>query len=494
MSETTADRPLYAAGTFPQRTGFFGLSLRASMFGATAMVAALLVLMTAGLMPAVILAGLSFLVLTPMVITFGRRSLYEVAQVRVQWWSRRGRGTTVYRSGPHSRIPSGRYRLPGILTQTTLHEAVDRLGNEFGMVHRRRGDEFTVVIECWPGGDEARTAHERDLATADWGAYLAGLGLPGDIAAAVVVSENIPTTGLRLGHEVDRMIQHSRSPIASQVMLESARIFPAGKVQQLARLSITFKATTRATRTDPEEMAAELARRLPGLYEDLIGAGVEATPMSAAQIVEFVHRSYNPSAEADFEELDILDEPHGLDWEDAGPAAAVPRWDHYRHDGVTSIVWEMAAPPESVFTDEVLKPLLAPHDALERKRVTLFFRPYSAADSTKKVDREYKDSLVDMQQGQGVKSAAAELRLQVTEQQRNEQVRGAGLLRYSLLVTVTCRDNVATAAAITQSLSARARLKLRRAYGQQDAAFAAGLGVGVSLPDHSTMSKIVTNA
>lgn len=494
MSDILTERPLYASGTFPQRTGFFGLSFRASMFGGAAMVASLLTMMLAGALAAIVLAAVSFLVLAPMVITFGRRTLYEVTQLRIQWWTRRARGSTVYRSGPHSRIPGRRYRLPGILASTTLHQGTDRLGNEFGMIHRRRGDEYTVVLECWPGGDEARTAQERDLMTADWGAYLASLGLPGDIAAAVAVIENIPATGLRLAREVSQMIQRSRSDIASQVMAESALTFPAGKFQQLARLSITFKATTKARRTDPEEMATELARRLPALYEDLLGAGVEATPMSAPQIVEFVHRSYNPSSESDFEELEVLGEEHGLDWEDAGPSTAVPRWDHYRHAGVTSVVWEMQAPPESVFPDTVLKPLLAPHDALERKRIAITYRPFSAGDATKRVDREYKDALVALQQGKGVKSAAAELRHQATQQQRNEQVRGAGLLLYSLLVTVTCRDDVPTAAAVTESLSARARLRLHRCYGEQDAAFAAGLGVGVLLPDHSTMQSIVANA
>ncbi|MEU7631878.1 SCO6880 family protein [Nocardia sp. NPDC049220] len=493
-SEKVLERPLYSSGTYPQRTGFFGLPLRVSMFGGAAMVVCLLTMMTAGLLPAVILLSICGLVLAPMVITFGRRTVYEGLQLRIQWWRRRASGTTIYRSGPHSRIPGGRYRLPGILATTTLHQGTDRLGNPFGMIHRRRGDQYTIVLECWPGGDEALTQHERDLMTADWGAYLAALGLPGDIAAATVVVENIPATGLRLRREVAQMIGRSRSDIAAEVMIQSALDFPAGKQQQLARLSITFEATTRERRTDPEEMATELARRLPALYEDLLNAGVEAVPMSAPQIVEFVQRSYNPASEADLEELDILDEAHGLDWEDAGPATAVARWDHYRHDAVTSVVWELQAPPESVFPDTVLKPLLAPHDALERKRLTIFYRPFTAGDATRKVDKEYKDALVSMQQGRGVKSAASELRLQATEQQRVEQVRGAGLLRYSILITVTCREDIPTAAAITESLSARARLKLRRAYGQQDAAFAAGLGVGVLLPDHSSMTQIAGTA
>ena len=87
------------------------------------------------------------------------------------------------------------------------------------------------------------------------------------------------------------------------------------------------------------------------------------------------------STENDFEELDIAEQPHGVAWEDAGPGRARTKWGHYRHDGATSVVWEMAAPPESVFADTVLKPLLAPHDDLPRKRLTLVYRPYSAGDA-----------------------------------------------------------------------------------------------------------------
>ncbi|AMY19538.1 hypothetical protein A3Q40_02164 [Rhodococcus sp. PBTS 1] len=34
-----------------------------------------------------------------------------------------------------------------------------------------------------------------------------------------------------------------------------------------------------------------------------------------------------------------------------------------------------------MFADTVLKPLLAPHDDLPRKRLTLIYRPYSAGDA-----------------------------------------------------------------------------------------------------------------
>ncbi|MGV9836569.1 SCO6880 family protein [Nocardia niigatensis] len=490
----TTERPLYAAGTYPMRTGFFGLNLRVSMYGGVALIVALIALMVGGLMPALLILTATALLLAPMVITFGRRTLIEVMQLRVQWWRRRWNGSIAYHSGPHSRIPGGRYRLPGLLAATALYQGTDLLGNEFGLVHRRRSDEYTVVLEAFPGGDEALTPRERDLMTADWGAYLARLGLPGDIHGASVVIETIPATGLRLAREVEQMVADSRSEVATQVMVESAAYFPAGKMRQLARMAITFKATTRERRVNPEEMADELARRLPALYEDLVNAGVEAIPMTAGQIVETVHRSYNPSSEPDFEELAILGEEHGLAWEDAGPRAALPGWDHYRHDGIRSIVWEMAEPPASVFPDEVLRPLLSPHDALPRKRVTLFYRPFSAGDASALVDKEYKDAVVAANQGKGIRSAASDLRVEYTQQQRYEQVRGAGLVRYSAMVTVATQGDLRAAAAIAESLAPRARLKLRRAYGEQDAAFAAALGIGVYLPDHSSTTSVAGNA
>lgn len=492
LDERPVERPLYGSGTTPQRTGLFGMSFRATGYAGAGFLAALFIGMLKSMPLGFAVAGLCALALAPLVITFHHRTMYEVLQLRMQWFWRSTTGSTVYRAGPHSRIPGGRYRLPGLLAATTLHVGTDRLGNPFGMIHRRRRDEYTVVFECFPGGDEALTQPEKDLMTADWGAYLAGLGLPGDIVAAVAVVESIPATGYRLALEVEQAIRGSRSPIASQVMRESALEFPSGRQQTLCRLAITFKATTKERRTEPEEMATELARRLPAMYEDLLSAGVEASPMTAEQIVAFVHRSYNPSAEKDLEELDIRGEGHGLDWEDAGPAAAVTKWDHYRHNGVTTVAYEMQSPPEAVFPDTVLKPLLDQHDDLMRKRLAIVYRPFNAGDATKQVNREYKDAMAAINEKKGVVSAAAEVRLESTKQARTEQVRGAGLVRYSALMTITCAtgQEVPTSSAVLESLSARASLKLVRAYGEQDAAFAASLGVGVLLGDHSTTSKM----
>ncbi|WP_064076508.1 SCO6880 family protein [Prescottella equi] len=488
------DIQLHRPGQRPKRIGFFGISMKATVYGVIGLLVGMVLWMFANpWVGAVVVLG-TVLALTPMVIAPGGRSLYERLEHRMRWFGRKLDGSTVYRPGPHGRVPDGLYKLPGILTGTTLHMGRDYLGNEFGIIHRRTGDQYTVVLDCYPGGDEALTQSQRDLMTADWGAYLAGLGLPGDIVLASVTVEDVPATGQRLALEVQQDIANSPSELATAVMQQSAIQFPAGKQQIFARLAITFKARTKEHRTEPEEMATDLARRLPALYEDLAGAGVEAVPLSAEEITAFVHRSYDPSAEPLLEQLDIAGEPHGIAWENAGSATRT-EWDHIRHAGAVSVVWEMQAPPIAVFPDTILKPLLRPHDELPRKRLTLFFRPFSAGDAAKSVNREYKDALNALNQKKGVKNANDELRVEATEQARNEQVRGAGLVQYSALMTVTVdsMDALPTATSIHDALTARASLNVRRCFGFQDAAFAACLGVGVNLADHSTISSLGKN-
>ncbi|WP_052493342.1 SCO6880 family protein [Rhodococcus sp. MEB064] len=488
---------IYSAGTRPKSTFAFGLSNKVIAYAGGFFALAFAVLIWGNAPAGFALMSLGAVLLVPLAIAPGGRSLYEKGHLRMQFFRSRVSRSAEYHAGPHSSIPGGRYRLPGWLAHTTLYVGIDRHGNEFGMIHHPKKQRYTVVVDCLPGGDEAVARGEKDLYTAEWGVYLADLGLPGDIVGAEVVVENIPATGLRLSRLVEREVVPYAPELSTAFVRQSSVRMPSGRHRTLARLSITFRATTKERQNDPEEMAAELARRLPDLYGNLAGAGIDAQPMTAAEITAAVHRSYNPSTENDFEELDIAGLDHGVAWEDAGPGRASSVWGQYRHDGVVSVVYEMAAPPESVFTDTVLKPLLQPHDDLLRKRLTLIYRPFSAGDAAKKVEKQHRDALHAINsRGAKISSAEAEKRLEITSQTRKEMVAGAGQLRYSALVTITVADpaDVANAAAVIESLAARARLGLRRAHGFQDAAFAAGLGVGFLLPDHVTTSALVRHS
>ncbi len=73
----------------------------------------------------------------------------------------------------------------------------------------------------------------------------------------------------------------------------------------------------------------------------------------------------------------------------------------------------------------------------------------------------------------------------------NEAADGAGLVNFGMVVTATVEDPavVADARAAVDTLSAQARILLRPVYGSQDSAFAAGLPLGLVLPDHLAIPR-----
>jgi hypothetical protein len=65
--------------------------------------------------------------------------------------------------------------------------------------------------------------------------------------------------------------------------------------------------------------------------------------------------------------------------------------------------------------------------------------------------------------------------------------------RFTILVTATVHsaEELPVAAAAVDTLSAPARLRLRRMYGSQASAFAAALPLGIVLPDHIKVPALV---
>ena len=156
-----------------------------------------------------------------------------------------------------------------------------------------------------------------------------------------------------------------------------------------------------------------------------------------------------------------------------------------------SRTFEMAAPPAAAFPDHVLRPLIEPKGDIPRKRVTLVYRPIPAGDGVRQVEKEHTDAVNGANKTRSVGKASAGLRLERTEAARQALARGGQLGEYSLLATITLRDPelLDQGAAIVGQLGNRSQLRLHAANGQQDAAFAASLGLGVLLDQKSTISQ-----
>ncbi|MCX5042499.1 hypothetical protein OG921_04845 [Aldersonia sp. NBC_00410] len=480
---------LYTGWTKPRSAGLFGMTWATTLTCGVLVVVSMLTMMFAGPKIGLGVLVVSGLIVTPLVWTREGRSGYEVSSLRVQWHRGRGSGSHIYRSGVFSEIPGGKTRLPGLLAPTKLYEGTDIAGWTFGMIHMPATHCYTVVLRAWPSGDEPVDQSVINGWVAEWGIALASMGQTSDVPQVAVVIDTIPETGNKLLGAVRRLIHPDAPELASETLYQSAEMHVSETVGLECRLAVTFTATTDARRKDPAEQAVEIGRRLPGLCAAMQTAGVALRPMPAAEVIAFVRRSFDPAAQLALEHADLAGNSHGLDWSDAGPVAAEERFDHYLHDGAQSVTWEMDTAPIGAVDEGVLRRLLAPNAEIPRKRVALFYRPHTAGDAVKIVDMDFRDALAAEQSGKGLAAASASIKVEHTGRAREEQARGHGLVRFGLLITVTepLDGDLPAVEAITRDLAVQCRLKIRRTYRYQAAAFAASLGVGVILPDHATV-------
>lgn len=139
-----------------------------------------------------------------------------------------------------------------------------------------------------------------------------------------------------------------------------------------------------------------------------------------------------------------------------------------------------------------MRPVLDVNGELVRKRVAFVYRPHTPAEAADIVQRDYKNALSGRNSHRkGIVSVESEMAVEATSRQREEQGRGHGLTLLGLLITVTVPEDgdLPNAASITDQLSIRSQLRVRRMFLQQAPAFAASLGIGVLLPDHRSVGK-----
>ena len=478
----------------PRTPGIGKLGLLGTLILMGGMVATIMSMMFFGPLAAFVVAAVVAAVLTPLLIQdrHGRTAL-QAATARIAWWRGRSAGQHLYRSGPLGIKARGSCRLPGLLAASQAVDANDSYGQPFGMVILPQVGHYTVVLECGADGASLVDSDQIDTWVAHWGQWLAALSVEPGLVAASVTIETAPDLGHRLHSEVNANLDPDAPDLARQVLEEIVEHYPAGSAQVSTRIALTYAAAARpgAKRRSTPEMAREIGARLPGLSRNLAmtGAGT-ARAMTAQQIAEAVRVAFDPAAQA------LLDASHGetLDWSDAGPVATQEHWDRYIHDSGVSITWGMSEAPRGEVLSNVLAGLVSPHADISRKRVTLLYRPYDPGTAGTLVERDRKDARFRIT---GDRTAARDaIAVAAADQTAREEAKGAGLVRFSMLVTATVRsaDALPAAAAAIDTLAPAARVQLRRMYGSQAAAFTAALPLGVVLPDHLQVPAVIREA
>lgn len=500
---TTVDWTGSAASTFghwrrPASPGLFGLGLLGTAVLLGGMVVAVLTALVS-VIAAVVVAATVVVLLLPLAVRRQGRSGAQRLTARVAWWLGRRRRQHLYRSGICSLVPGGAHTLPGVSAGTVLYEAVDAYERPFGMIHVPSTGHFSVVLRCDADGAALVDPEQVESWVAGWADWLAALSQEPSLVAAAVTVETAPDPGTRLEAEVARQLHPGAPALAREVLQEIVASYPTGSAVIATRVQLTYRSGGPAGRRDPQEMAVELGTRLPGVEAGLnaTGAGA-ASAMTSAEIAETVRVAYDPAVSAFVDRARSEDGGTGtgaIGWDDAGPAAAQEAWDHYRHDSGTSITWSMREPPRGTVLASVLSRLLAPHPDVDRKRVSLIYRPHDPGTAAGLVENDVRTARFLASRHENT-TGRDELDVRAALQSAREEAEGAGVVRFAMLVTATVRDpaRLRHAAAVVDNLSATARLRLRRVYGSQATAFAANLPAGIVLPHHVRVPAAVSEA
>ncbi len=493
----------YGGWTVPRREGMFGLNLWMTV----AMFVWLIILLILGMVWWVLLlvwlaAGLAAGSL--MLVKIEGRTLAEWSTLTMQFRRAKNKGLTVYRSGPFSSIPDGNYQLPGVLSTFTCTDRRS-LSGTFALIHNRFDTEFTVVFDVTPQGMDVADPDVVDGWVDQWGGVLTSWGEDADIVAATAVVETFPGSGMKVTNEVRRITRSDAPELAQQIMVEAGVLQSNQRLEMACRLSVTFKADSEAKRRDVATAAADVARRIPHMINRLNAAGVTARVMTTEEVVTFVKRAYSSASQVDMEAA-AGEGGHGVGWEDAGPGHAEQTPTTYVHDGSISSTWEMREPPRGYVGHQVLRALTARNEDMPIKRVALCYRPHSGAEAAKLVDRDANNKIEKVKQERQYRKfakAKSEQDAAAATAARHAEAMGHGLTRFGLLVTTTVpapavgadgqvgQSRLPDTEAVLKSLSQRARLRMRRCYASQQIAFAAGLGVGVVLPEQATASSLL---
>ena len=208
-----------------------------------------------------------------------------------------------------------------------------------------------------------------------------------------------------------------------------------------AHMSITFNAGDTRRKNDADEMAVEVGTRLPTLLGSLTAAGLPVSPLTSDEIALIAGEAFHGVAEP------------GIDFSDIAPRADVHRVrDVFCHDDLLSSSWVLAP---HVLDSRVIDHLAAPQPAAPRTRLAVTWRTVRLADG-------------------------------VTTDDPIRLTFSPALQRFGGIYTVT--EPLGRHPAIEpvrDELPLYGRLGMRNGYDRHAELLAAGLGIGVLLPEHS---------
>ncbi|MGW0996653.1 SCO6880 family protein [Streptomyces sp. NPDC002520] len=496
MSSDAMTRPTYGNWRRPRRPGLGPLGLLGTVVAFGGLLVALLASLVS-LAAAIAVLIPTALCLAPLALrTADGRNVYQILALRIGWMKRKADGSTTYVSGPLSRRPGGRFQPPGLLARTKMYEGRDAYDRPFGVIHHPGRNLYTLVLACEPDGGSLVDPQQVDIWVASWGDWLSRLAHEPGLRGAQVVVETAPDTGTRLAAEVLPRISPDAPAAARAVMEEVVERYPTASSEMHTYIALTY-GPSGGPKRQTDDVITDLSMRLPGLLSGLVAAGGgSAYPLSAERISEVVRVAFDPAVAPDVLSVRAEQNTTGLEWADSGPAAAVETVTAYKHDSGVSRTWLLTLAPRGTVRSGVLRGLLEPAPGTRRKRVSLVYRPIDPATSARIVEADRRAAHFMASSRGGLVQARASSEIRAAEQTAAEEASGAGLVEFSLMVTVTVdnEQELHDAAITVRNLQASSRILMRPADRMQASAFSCTLPVGILPWEHTLVPYQIREA
>ncbi len=378
-------------------------------------------------------------------------------------------------AGTNTADPAQPLDLPASLRGVEL-VTVEHNGRELGALSERRGRLLTPVLACQALSFTLLDPEVQERRLAAWGTVLATAA-----HAPVRRLQWIERTAPAHGDELARWLHTARDPSlpARGVPVVESYLELIGQSTQVAHdheilLALQLDTTRLRGRSElaPEqviEQVGQVVRGLEAAEVKVLGA------LSTGQLARVVRTGFDPYARADLAALDAVSGGgRALPVNAAGPLAATEAWDHLRCDGALHATHWISAWPRIDVSPMFMDALLADSGAVRTLAVT--FEPVAPERSAREVEaaitRDRADSELRRRFGQS-ETARQRQAQEAAARREAELAAGHGEVRFSGFVTVSGRDEgeLRRACAEVHRHAARARLELRRMYGQQAEAF-----------------------
>ncbi len=371
-------------------------------------------------------------------------------------------------------------RKPGLELPQSLRGVelvtVEHNGRAIGALSERRGRLLTPVLACQALSFALLDPEVQERRLAAWGTVMATAA-----NAPVRRLQWIERTTPAQGDELARWLHSARDPalpargapvVESYLELigQSTQVTHDHEILLAVQLD-TARLHGRSVLTSEQviEQVGQIVRGLESAEIRVLGA------LTTGQLSRVLRTGFDPYARADLAAIDSASGgSHVLEEHDAGPIATAEAWDHYRCDGALHATHWISSWPRIDVSPMFMDALLADSGAVRTVAVT--FEPVPPERSAREVEaaitRDRADSELRRRFGQS-ETARQRQAQEAAARREAELAAGHGEVRFSGFVTVSGRDEgeLRRACAEIHRHAARARLELRRMYGQQAEAF-----------------------